>query len=446
MSMKNRKYFFILGSNPTLSMAELSAVFGLGSVEDTKCPSPLRQNGYGVRVGHLVSGDVFILESENEIKASELIKRVGGTIKIGEIVAEATKSDYQALLAGIKPQLSPGSGKFKFGFSYYGPGKFRTDKLAMDIKKHLREMNLNSRWVTSREKTLSSVVVEQNKLVAGGIEVVFIADGNNLMIGKTLAVQPFKTLSFRDYGRPARDDRSGMLPPKLAQIMINLALSISENHIVGATSTSRLQYGLQDIVILDPFCGSGTILTEAMLMGYENLIGADISEKAVKDTTMNIKWTEEEFGMRNSECGIYIQDASRLSELIPLHMIDAIVTEPYLGPQRGKIDTARVIKELEGLYSRSLSEFRKVLKPGGRVVIIFPVFTNAAPGRRGLQTAPSDRHLRPDLGGFRIVNPVPKELRGHKAIKLTERNTIVYGREGQKVWREVVVLELPRKD
>ena len=42
-------------------------------------------------------------------------------------------------------------------------------------------------------------------------------------LGQTLVVQPFKVLSKRDFGRPARDDHSGMLPPKLAQIMINLA-------------------------------------------------------------------------------------------------------------------------------------------------------------------------------------------------------------------------------
>ena len=122
-----------------------------------------------------------------------------------------------------------------------------------------------------RSPTLSSVVVEQNKLTtAQGAEIVIVQFDKKLFLGKTIAVQPFKELSFRDYGRPARDDYSGMLPPKLAQIMLNLS---------GAKPADT---------ILDPFCGSGTILTEAMLMGYQDLVGSDVSSKAIEDTGKNI--------------------------------------------------------------------------------------------------------------------------------------------------------------
>jgi len=68
-------------------------------------------------------------------------------------------------------------------------------------------------------------VVEQNKLIESGIEFCLIVDKNRVFLGKTLVVQPFKDLSKRDFGRPARDDHSGMIPPKLAQMMINLARS-----------------------------------------------------------------------------------------------------------------------------------------------------------------------------------------------------------------------------
>src|SRR5205823_3602162 len=91
------------------------------------------------------------------------------------------------------------------------------------------------------------------------------------------AVQPFEQFSARDFGRPGRDDLSGMLPPKLAIIMINLA----------ANDTIS--------VLLDPFCGSGTILSEALLLGYKNLIGSDISEKAVADTKTNLDWIANKF-------------------------------------------------------------------------------------------------------------------------------------------------------
>lgn len=156
-----------------------------------------------------------------------------------------------------------------------------------------------------------------------------------------MAVQPFKELSFRDYGRPARDDKSGMLPPKLAQIMINLS---------GANP---------DRAALDPFCGSGTILTEAMLMGFKNIIGSDISGKALRDTKDNIAWIQSKFQISNFNFQLFNSGAARISEHTAPNSIDAIITEPYLGPQRGQFEISKTAKNLEQLYSESLAEFKK---------------------------------------------------------------------------------------
>jgi len=51
------------------------------------------------------------------------------------------------------------------------------------------------------------------------------------------------------------------------------------------------------------------------------------------------------------------------------------------------------------------------------------------------------QHITPNINGFKIINPIPESLRQNKAIILTDRNTIIYGREQQKVWREIVILE-----
>ncbi|MDP3043105.1 MAG: DNA methyltransferase [bacterium] len=418
------KYFFVLGANPTLSIAELSAVFGLNN-KNTECPT-----------GRLASENVFLIESNKAIDSSALIKKIGGTIKIGiinpsnsagkqealQFGGQAGIKDYDGIKNNITEMLKDeqSEGKFKFGISYYGKAKFNIKPLAMEIKNYLRERGISCRWVTSREPTLSSVVVEQNKLTGKGIEIVLIESEGKVLIGRTLAVQPFKELSFRDYGRPARDDYSGMLPPKLAQIMINLS---------GAKA---------DDIILDPFCGSGTILTEAMLMGCKNLIGSDISAKAIDDTKKNIEWIIKnyELGIRNYE--LLNIDAAELSKHIKPNSIDTIATEPYLGPQRGAHDINKTIKELENLYGKALAEFKKVLKKDGRVVMTWPAFVPPlAELRRG---KPALRFINPNLSGFKIINPIPEYLRGDKKLKLTGRNTIIYGRAGQKIWREIVVL------
>jgi len=393
------KYFFQLGTNPTLSTAEIISVF------------------YDAKNFEIINKDILIMEIENEFNSQDAIKKLGGTIKIGKILESSNRNN---LLENIKKILNPKEGKFHFGISFFGKGQFNTKKLGMEIKKYLREKNISCRFVTSREKTLSSVVVEQNKLLRNGIEIIIIESEireSRFLVGQTLSVQPFKELSKRDYGRPARDDQSGMLPPKLAQIMINLSLS-----------PSPYQGGGGGEVILDPFCGSGTILTEAMLMGYKNLIGSDISEKATEDTKQNLEWIKEKYESQNTSYKIYKESATELSKILKLNSIDAIVTEPYLGPQRGKVNIQKTIKELEKLYSDALFEFKKVLKLNGKVVMVLPLLRTSY-------------QMNPNLYGFKIVNPILENLRNNKNIKLTNRNTIIYGREGQRVWREILILQ-----
>ncbi|MCK5416207.1 hypothetical protein KAI92_02145, partial [Candidatus Parcubacteria bacterium] len=262
------KYFFILGTNTALSIAEIFSFFD------------------NIISYKLLNQDVLLVEFENEINAKEIIKKLGGTIKIGEIFDEV-KGNVEYDDVGHLFDIKKGE-KYKFGISCYTRFKKINPKfLAMEIKKSLSKGKSSVRWVTSKEKTLSSVVVEQNKLTSKGIELILIENKKNILIGKTLAVQAFKDLSFRDYNRPARDDKSGMLPPKLAQIMINL----SQKNI---NQDMRL-----NTCLLDPFCGSGTVLTEAMLMGFNNLIGSDISEKATNDTKKNIEWIQKHYKLSN---------------------------------------------------------------------------------------------------------------------------------------------------
>ena len=154
------QYFFILGSNPTLSVAELSAVFDLNT--NSGAISSQKAGKHELTLPE----NVFILKTNQVFNADELIKKLGGTIKIGIIKSEIEQRDDRRILAEVKKILPPHKkGKFQFGISCYGKVKFNIKKLAMDIKKFLHKQNISSRWVTSREPTLSSVVVEQNKLI-----------------------------------------------------------------------------------------------------------------------------------------------------------------------------------------------------------------------------------------------------------------------------------------
>jgi len=387
-------YFFILGNHPLLSMAELLAVLPTAS-EPRLCGT-----------------NALVLNLGQEINIPEFLTTVGGTIKAGVIetnlnrIAEATDKGTEVL-----SKFLPATGKFSFGVSSYGQSGPVPKIVGMTIKNKLRDKGVSCRWVTSRETTLSSVVVEQNKLLsASGRELVFLTANKKTLVGVTQGVQPFKDLSQRDYGRPARDDQSGMLPPKLAQIMLNLA---------GAK---------KDDLILDPFCGSGTILTEAMLMDYKNIFGSDISAKAVADSKINIDWVAKRYDLKNS-AKLKQADAKDLATLYKPNSVGAVVAEVYLGPQRGALDVKKLNQELGSLYDDCLEVIYKILKPGARVVLALPIFKQG--GKLNL--------LPLDINDFSVVNDLPDFVKDQTG--LTPRDTFVYGRENQSIYREIIVLK-----
>lgn len=389
------QYFFQLGSNKILSVAEIFSIF--------KKDKPIMR---------LLSDNILLLDIEREIDVKNLIKKTGGIIKIGLIENEIEiKSSLAEIIKKISVWLKPQETKLKYGISYYGKISIDPKKIGMALKNKLREKNINSRWVQGKEKILSSVIVEQNKLIERGAEINLIEGEKKIFLGRTLAVQPFKDLSFRDYGRPARDDQSGMLPPKLAIIMLNLAGIKKEE------------------TVLDPFCGSGTLITEAMIQGHKNLIAMDKSDKAVLDTKRNIEWIRRKIDL-DIKPDVFQGDASWISRIKDFKKVGKIITEPYLGPQRGKRDFYKIKKDLDIFYSKIVAEFFEILDKDGKVVMIWPVFLDH--GKKIF--------LDSELSGLKIARIIPKEFLKENNLKLSFRNTFLYGREGQRVWREIVVL------
>jgi tRNA (guanine10-N2)-dimethyltransferase len=388
------KYIFILGSNPGLSLAEILSVVNIKKYK--------------------LYGEALLVESDLEIDIKSAIEKLGGTIKIAEYKAEIEYKDLKENIANLihKEALNRDKGKFNYALSLYGGVNINFKDLAIGVKNILRTKAVSSRWVKAqgKEKSLSSASVYHNKLLdKNGVEILLIASEKTITVAKTITVQGFINYSKRDYGRPERDSLSGMIPPKLAKMMLNLS---------GAKEGDK---------ILDPFCGSGTIVNEALLLGLKNIYGFDISKKAVEDTNNNLKWLEKEFSQDISKVEIKEIDVMKISEHLSLSSIDAVCTEPYLGPQRGKIEPQAVKKELDKLYSEALKELHKVLKPKAKVVIIWPMFFPEK----------SPLYLDPNIQGYQKIS--------YKYLAdlnlLNKRHNLFYGRPGQRLWREVIVLE-----
>jgi tRNA G10 N-methylase Trm11 len=389
-------YIFILGTHPAWSVAEINSVLGEKDL--------------------LWEQERILVKQNTDINAKSLIARLGGVLKIAiiedNLPANISFPELAKITAKIlQAKAARGEGKLVFGLSDQGlSSSLSLEKLGLQVKKELKKTDISSRLVTSKERELSSVVVGQNKLLSKGAELIFYHNKGNIIIARTLAIQNYKDLSRRDFGRPARDDHSGMLPPKLAQIMINVA------------AQPKLE-GL----LLDPFCGSGTVITEAMLMGYKNLMGTDLSEKAINDSRVNAEWIRDLYQL-DVRAKFHIKNATRIAQFLKVNTVDTIVTEPYLGPQRGLNDIALVIDELEYLYKQALDNFYKILKPNGRIVMVWPVFFG-------------QEFLKPSLDNWQLISALPQRFQNLPWLKQSFRDTLLYNRPGQKVWRELIILE-----
>lgn len=318
------KYFSELGQNPELSLAELLAVY------------PKMKILYK-------TDKAVIFES---VKKPD-IEKLGGTPKIAEIIGEG-KSPKEIILEEL--QKIPKDKKIFFGISIYN-GKTQNN-LGKQIKNILINRGYKVRWVTGKEPILSSVIVRTNKLLRRGGEFCIFGD----FVAKTLDVQDFSDYEFRDIRRPARDLVSGMTPPKLAKMLINLGKVTDE--------------------MLDPFCGSGTFLMEATLLGINNIYGSDISEKAVEDSKNNLAWLVEEYQLSNHQYPEIKKCDVRDLKKCWQKKFKMIVCEPYLGPAiRGEFSLQKaqeLQKELEENYDGYLKNLSGSLEKKGKLVLIVP--------------------------------------------------------------------------
>lgn len=338
---------FVFGRHPALSLAELLA-YGEG-------------RGRRFRVAS-AAGDVAVVQGVPSGTELELVNELGGLVKLATVVSTtALPRGEVGWVKLLLDAIGEPPASLTFGVSFYGgrmPPVKMQERIALSTKKELRTNARHIRWVSGRGVPLSSVQVAKNQLTGpSGVELIAFVHGTNVTIGRTMAVQPFEAWGERDFGRPGRDARSGMLPPKLARMMVNLT-------------------GVRPIgTLLDPFCGSGTILNEAALLGWPRLVGSDASDRAIRDTEQNLRWLERRLNVQvKSE--LFVTKVQELQRRISPHSIRAIATEPFLGPPFAIRPTPRQVErihqELLPLYKAAVNVFSTILEPGGRAVMVFP--------------------------------------------------------------------------
>lgn len=381
------KTLAVLGRETLLCQAELEAICGQGNVT--------------------VRGDVAMVESSAELN----IDTLGGSIKLAEVLDVASSSVGRAEIAALISRVlgsakNAGEGKTTFGLSVYGQNKLSPrflQSIGLETKKILRQNGASVRLVQAKTGlVLNAAQLKYNNLTTKGSEIILYFTPSELYVAKTYGFQDVDSYSKRDWDRPVRDSKVGMLPPKLAQIMLNLAKP------------------RPDQPIYDPFCGNGVILQEALLMGH-SVHGSDISDDMVSASLQNLAWLKNNYSI-HGQSAIWQADATKIDSL-PANSL--IVTEGYLGTpiheplRHGQQES--IVRPTNELYSDFLKNLRPLLKPGNRLVVSFPTWM---------------------AKGNLVHLPVIDQLgqMGYTTEQYSGHNTLVYRRESQFVGREIAVL------
>ena len=279
------------------------------------------------------------------------ISKLGGTIKIGEIIGNVRSLTPDTLAPYIDSQT--------FGLSLPADNPKPSRTLLEGIKTIMALRGRHVRFVEPRNGSqLSSVVIQKQHVQ----EYMLVQQHDGYFVGKTIEVQPFEDWNRRDYGRPYADPKAGMLPPKVSRMVVNIADRQRDIGTVPAQKT-----------LLDPFCGMGTILAEALVMGW-NVVGGDQSEDVVAKARKNLQWLVQKNPDLGATYRLNVADAVHISDVIDQASVDAIVTEPFMGPPK-ITDVRNTIKGLEKLYIGCLRDWRHTLAPHGVVMMALPMYT-----------------------------------------------------------------------
>jgi tRNA G10 N-methylase Trm11 len=325
--MSSLNYIAILGRQPELGLVELESVLGAENVQP---------------FGRLAA---FVGEAVH-------VDRLGGTLKMAEVMYRGAVTNLRELPVDVA-KLPMREGKTPFAVSVYGSrdGAKAVMAAGLELKKKLRERGSVRLVTAGKGLAVSAAELKHNRVIEDGFELLVVLAGSEMIVARTLGVQDIDWYSRRDYERPARSAKVGMLPPKLAQILANSATG----------------------PVFDPFCGTGVILQEARLLGRA-ASGSDLSDEMVAATRTNMKWLEEQVAQDLPEWEVARADAREVK--LPAGV--AVVSEGYLGPNLtnspAPAELKKICTELRSLYVSSLKNWGRQLPAGAEVSLCVPAW------------------------------------------------------------------------
>jgi len=409
-------YAAFIGHQPALSLAELAS-----SMPDFV-------------LTRVVDAEVAVFESSAELTHKDLLT-LGGTIVLArklETDLRSTDAVPQAVYEAVRGL----KGKMNFSLRTVGVSPDTIRRLYRNAKDVLKKHGMPSRYVGNEHAAAPSVVLHDQGLLDGkhGAELCIVSAKDLFWVGRTIAAQDVNAYTKRDVQKPVRDTTVGLLPPKLAQMLLNYGQWLASSQQSAVSDQQKKKPKTKNekpLTVFDPFCGTGVIPIECLLRGW-TVLASDSSVKAISGTEKNLEWLrkEEKILKRDVPSTVWKHDAKKAFDLKELP--DVIVTETSLGPNLKQRATVAEIKTLkadnEELQIAFLKNAAETL-PGVPLVVTWPVWFASKTQVRLEKPLKQLEKL-----GYEMVLPpgiVPTQ---------PDRPTLLYRRPDSYVGREVVML------
>jgi len=291
-------------------------------------------------------------------------------------VLDSPSADMTALTGFVAPFLED---KSNVSLSGYEIGEDDYEDLVRSMLDGIRETGLKKVRLLRPE---GNELLSERVLTREALDIVAFPFHGGFALGPTAWVPDSATMRRRGTRKPSPHSEIS-LSPRLARTLVNIA---------------GLKPGQ---TLLDPFCGSGTILVEAFAKSLRCL-GVDSRASRVQEARENLRWSVG--GVTDRGYDIRKGDARDLSRMLRGTKVDAIVTEPLLLPQlhaRPKTSTAHeMIGESAMVYNDALASMAESIHSEGRIVVVVPV----------IQTMEGDEvtlNLEGRKLGLRLYQPGP---------------------------------------
>jgi len=293
-----RLFFLLSGEHETLPTAELKAI--------------LEAEGYAYKVLETLDQ---VLRVEADQKCVEAVKNRAAMTRLCALELFTCKAETSEAIKALR---------------------------SINISEHVRSgetFAVRIKHVKSHAKEVDGMALERKlgEIILGTAEnvkvnlqkpqktFIGILTDDKLVFGLKMADVPPKSFMER---RPKKKPffHPSAMPPKLARCMVNLAKPKPGD------------------LILDPFCGTGSILIEAALIGCR-ILGMDIQKRMAHGSLKNFK----HFGIEPE--GVIVADAKNP----PVQKVDCVVADPPYGKSATtlKRTTKQIIEEcLSAIYDK----------------------------------------------------------------------------------------------